>query len=213
MEDKKPISLQTLKRLPSYLQYLRSLSKDNVKYISATSIAQALELNDVQVRKDLASVSDKGKPKMGYALVDLITDIESFLGYDNVQSAVLVGAGNLGRALLCYEGFSKYNLDIVAAFDKNEEIIGSKIKNKHVFPLNKLNNLCERMKIKIGIIAVPECEAQEVCDLLIDSGILAIWNFAPVKLNVPKEVLVQNENIGNSLAILSKHLREKLNNK
>lgn len=210
MEGTKPISLQTLKRLPIYLQYLKSLSRDSIVHISATSIALALGLNNVQVRKDLASVSDKGKPKMGYVLTELIKDIESYLGYDNVQSAILIGAGNLGRALLCYEGFSKYNLDIIAAFDKDEKLIGSLIKNKQVFSLNKLKNLCERMKIKIAIITVPDYQAQEVCDLLVESGILAIWNFAPINLNVPEEVIVQNENIGSSLAILSKHLTEKL---
>lgn len=210
MDNKKPISLQTLKRLPIYLQYLKSLSGDNILHISATSIAQALGLNNVQVRKDLASVSDKGKPKIGYVLTELIMDIESYLGYDNVQSAILVGAGNLGRALLCYRGFSKYNLDIVAAFDMDEKVIGNRINNKQVLSLKKLSNLCERMKIKIGIITVPEYEAQEVCDLLVASGILAIWNFAPVNLIVPEEVIVQNENIGSSLAILSKHLTEKL---
>ncbi|PXV93827.1 redox-sensing transcriptional repressor [Lachnotalea glycerini] len=210
MENKKPISLQTLKRLPIYLQYLKALQRDSVKHISSTSIALALGQNDVQVRKDLASVSDRGKPKIGYVLIELISDIESYLGYDNVQNAVIVGAGNLGRALLCYHGFSNYNLDIVAAFDNNDDIIGKMIKNKQIFSINKLKNLCERMKIKIGIITVPDYEAQKVCDLMVESGILAIWNFAPINLNVPKEVIVQNENIGSSLAILSKHLKEKL---
>ncbi len=212
MDNKKSISLQTLKRLPIYLQYLKSLLKADILYISATTIAQALGFNDVLVRKDLATVSDKGKPKIGYVLTELIGDIESYLGYDNVHSAILVGAGNLGRALLCYEGFSKYNLDIVAAFDKDEKVTGNKINNKQVLSLKKLRNLCERMRIKIGIITVPDYEAQEVCDLLVASGILAIWNFAPINLIVPKEVIVQNENIGSSLAILSKHLTEKLYN-
>jgi redox-sensing transcriptional repressor len=210
MDDKKPISLQTLKRLPIYLQYLKSLKGEDVVHISATAIAVALGLNHVQVRKDLAAVSDKGKPKIGYALTELIIDIECFLGYDNVQSAILVGAGNLGRALLCYGGFNKYNLEIVAAFDHDETLIGSKVNGKQVLSLNKLSNLCARMKIKIGIITVPDYEAQAVCDLLVDSGVLAIWNFAPVNLIVPEEVIVQNENIGSSLAILSKHLTEKL---
>ncbi|MFA9377660.1 MAG: redox-sensing transcriptional repressor Rex [Lachnotalea sp.] len=210
MEDTKPISVQTLKRLPIYLNYLKSLKKDEVVYISATSIAHALGLNDVQVRKDLAAVSDKGKPKLGYVFAELIMDIESYLGYDNIHTSVLVGAGNLGRAFLCYHGFSTYNLEIVAAFDKDENVIGSNINKKQVLSLNKLKNLCERMKIKIGIITVPESEAQTVCDLLVESGVLAIWNFAPINLNVPEEVIVQNENIGSSLAILSQHLSEKL---
>lgn len=210
MTDMKSISNQTLRRLPMYLNYLKALPKDGAANISATLIAEALKLNDVQVRKDLASVSNGGKPKIGYIVDDLIFDIESYLGYDNIDSAILVGAGNLGRALMCYKGFSKYNLEIVTAFDNDENIIGSKINGKQVLEVKKLKDLCQRMKINIGIIAVPENNAQEVCDLLIESGIVAIWNFAPINLNIPDNVIVQNENIGSSLAILSKHLTEKI---
>jgi redox-sensing transcriptional repressor len=174
-------------------------------------IAEVLRLNDVQVRKDLALVSDGGRPKIGYILEDLISDIEHCLGYDNVDSAVLIGAGNLGRALLAYEGFSVYGLDIVAAFDIDESIFGSTISGKQVLPVDKVNSLCTRMKIKIGIITVGAEEAQKVCDLLVESGVLAIWNFAPIHLKVPGHVLVQNENMASSLAILSNHLVEKLN--
>lgn len=207
----KSISTQALQRIPMYMNYLKSLPKDGAANISATTIAEVLRLNDVQVRKDLAMVSEGGRPKIGYIIEDLISDIEHCLGYDNVDSAVLIGAGNLGRALLTYDGFSVYGLDIVAAFDVDESIIGSNIHGKKVLKLEKANSLCSRMKIKIGIITVGAVEAQKVCDLLVSSGVLAIWNFAPVRLNVPNHVLVHNENMASSLAILSKHLVEKLN--
>lgn len=206
----KPISTQTLQRLPLYLSFLKSLPNDSVANISATTIAASLHLNDVQVRKDLASVSSGGRPKVGYITEKLIRDIDHYLGYDNAQSAVIVGTGNLGRALLSYKGFSEYGLDIVLAFDKEESIIGTTISGKPVFSTDKLKDLCTRMKIRIGIITVPEQEAQDVCDALIESGILAILNFAHVHLKVPKNVLVQNENMASSLAVLSKHLKEKL---
>lgn len=204
------VSVQTLKRLPFYLNYLKSLDNDT-QNISSPSIARELDLNEVQVRKDLAAVSTKaGKPKKGFAVEELICDIESFLGYNNVNEAVLVGAGHLGRALLSYKGFQGYGLKLVAAFDKNKELIGTEIAEKRVFPLDKLQNLCLRLNVKIGIITVPAQEAQKVCDLLVDSGILAIWNFAPIHLNVPKNILVQNENIASSFAILSKHLSDQI---
>lgn len=208
--DYKSVSVQTISRLPRYLNYLKGLPKGSISNISATMIAEALGLNDVQVRKDLSLVSDGGRPKIGYAIEELITDIEHFLGYDDTHSAVLVGVGNLGTALLSYGGFAEYGLDIVAAFDVNESLVGCKVNGKQIFPLTKLIDLCKRMQIKIGIITVPNYEAQKVCDMLVESGVQAIWNFAPVHLNAPSEVLIQSENMACSLALLSKHLSEKL---
>ncbi|PWL45030.1 MAG: redox-sensing transcriptional repressor Rex [Clostridiales bacterium] len=208
--DYKSVSVQTISRLPRYLNYLKGLPKGSISNISATMIAEALGLNDVQVRKDLSLVSDGGRPKIGYAIEELITDIEHFLGYDDTHSAVLVGVGNLGTALLSYGGFAEYGLDIVAAFDVNESLVGCKVNGKQIFPLTKLIDLCKRMQIKIGIITVPNYEAQKVCDMLVESGVQAIWNFAPAHLNAPPEVLIQSENMACSLALLSKHLSEKL---
>jgi redox-sensing transcriptional repressor len=203
------ISRQTLLRLPQYLNYLKTLPPC-IEYISATALAQAMNLGDVQVRKDLAAVSDRGRPKVGYETSGLIYDIESFLGYDNADSAVIVGAGNLGRALLSYEGFSTYGLDIVAGFDTNRARQGVTENGKRIFPLSRLGEICKRVKIKIGIIAVPAAAAQSVCDTMIGAGVLAVWNFAPVHLTVPEGILVQNENMAVSLAVLSKHLADKL---
>lgn len=206
----KSISTQTLQRLPMYLNYLKSLPENQILNISATTIAEALKLNNVQVRKDLAMISSGGRPKIGYITKNLIFDIEKFLGYDNADSAVIAGAGDLGCALLSYDGFSKYGLDIIAAFDVDEEIIGTTINGKKVLSSDKLKDLCSRMKVRIGIIAVPASKAQEICDSMVESGILAIWNFAPVNLKVPDSVLVQNEDMAFSLAKLSKNLSKKL---
>ena len=115
--EKKEISKAVLKRLPGYLTYLRSLPEGSAPYISATALAAALGMGEVQVRKDLAMVSDGGRPKIGYQRESLIEDIEQFLGYDNATDAVLIGAGKLGQALLGYKGFAEYGLNILAAFD------------------------------------------------------------------------------------------------
>jgi len=204
------IPMQTLHRLPLFLEYLKSLPKGGASNISATAIADALGLNDVQVRKDLASVSGGGRPKIGYITEDLIFDIEQFLGYGNANSAVIAGAGNLGRALLSCKGFAEYGLDIVAAFDSDPSIVGTFVNGKQVLDAEKLQDLCGRLKIRIGIITVPDFEAQAVCDMLVDGGVLAVWNFTPVHLKVPGHVLVQNENMACSLAVLSKHLTQQL---
>jgi len=197
--ESKSVSAQTLHRLPLYLNYLKSLSKGSTLNISATAIADALSLNDVQVRKDLALISSGGRPKIGYITESLISDIEEFLGYDDSGSAVIVGAGNLGRAFLSYEGFKEYGIDIVAAFDTKSAIIGTIINGKQIFPSAKLTDLCRRMKIKLGIITVPPQYAQKVCDDLANGGVSAIWNFAPVHLNVPENIQVKNENLACSL--------------
>lgn len=205
----KSVSRQTLERLPLYLSYLKALPKDSPDNISATIIAGALKLNHVQVRKDLAAVSSSGKPKIGYITEALIKEIEQFLGYDDTDDAVIVGAGKLGRALLDYDGFKGYGLNILAAFDIDESLVRTEANGKPVLPMDKLKDLCQRLKVHIGIITVPAKHAQEVCDILADCGILAIWNFAPVNLVVPDHILVQNENMASSLAILSNHLKEK----
>jgi len=205
------ISVQTLKRLPLYLNHLKTLDREKTKIISSPAIAKALGLNEVLVRKDLAAIKSGGRPRTGYLLEKLITDLDTYLGYGNVNEAVLVGVGHLGRALMSYKGFDAYGLDIVVGFDTDETVIGSDIGGKKVLHLEKMVSLCERMHINIGIITVPAENAQEVCDRMIEGGILAIWNFAPVSLNVPEHILVHNENMASSLAVLSKHLKKKIN--
>ena len=206
----KEISTATLKRLPTYLSYLKALPSEASANISATALAAGLHMGEVQVRKDLALVSDGGRPKIGYNREHLIADIENFLGYGNSNDAVLIGAGKLGRALLGYGGFAEYGLNIVAAFDANDTLIGTTNGGKPIMHLSRLGEVCQRYKIKIGIITVPAEYAQGVCDLLIENGILAIWNFAPKHLNVPDGILVQNENMAASLALLCKHLNERM---
>ena len=148
-------SKATIARLPGYLGYLRDKQAEGVENISSTAIAEDLRLNAVQVRKDLAFVSSvAGRPKLGFAVSDLILDIERFLGYDNVTDAVLVGAGGLGRTLMGYEGFKTYGLNIEAAFDVDSDLIGRRVHGKPVFALEKLPGVVKRLNIHIGIITV-----------------------------------------------------------
>mgnify|MGYP001275585496 FL=1 len=212
-KEKPYISIQSLHRMPYYLHYLKEAKKAGIEVIPATTIASDLKLNEVQVRKDLAAIcTTKGKPKTGFIVGELIKNMEDFLGYNNTKDAVLVGAGSLGKALLSYSGFENYGLNIVAAFDIDKEKIRTRINDKEVLPMEEMENICRRLNIHIGIITVPVQYAQDVCDKLIASGILAIWNFAPVHLSTPEGILVRNENMAASLAILSHHLQEKLNN-
>lgn len=204
----KEISKATVKRLPVYLSYLKNMSEEGLSHISATALAAALGMGEVQVRKDLALISDGGRPKIGYLREGLIRDLEDFLGYSNTNDAVLVGAGKLGRALLGYSGFAEYGLNIVAAFDSDDALVGTSKSGKPIMHMSRLDEFCRKHKILIGVITVPSEYAQQVCDRMIANGIKAIWNFAPKHLDVPDDILVQSENMAASLALLSKHLSE-----
>ncbi len=198
-----------LERLPLYLNYLKALPADSPKNISATAISRALNMGEVNVRKDLAAISGSGKPKVGYIVTELIDEIETNLGYREKRGTVIVGAGRLGRALLDYSGFKEYGINILAAFDVDENVCGDTPGGKKIYPLKSLEEFCEENKVQIGIITVPAVNAQYVCDLMIEYGISAIWNFAPTHLNVRRNILVQNENMAASLAVLSSHLKWK----
>ena len=209
---RKEVSKAVLKRLPGYLAYLKTIQDDSAPYISATALANALGMGEVQVRKDLAMVSDGGRPKIGYLREHLINDIEQFLGYDNTTDAVLIGAGKLGQALMGYKGFEEYGLNILAAFDHN--LAKENPNAKHpIYHMDKLESFCRTNKVLMGIITVPGEHAQEVCDKLIACGIKAVWTFAPGHLEVPSNILVQYENMATSLAVLSMHLRKQIKDK
>ena len=206
------ISIATIQRLPIYLDYLKSLGRD-VEFISATALAQALGFGEVQVRKDLASVCSSGKPKVGYNTEELKWGIEDYLGYNHANNAIVVGAGSLGCALLGYEGFSRYGLNILAAFDVDAAKIGSREREKPILSIDDLGAFCKREQVHIGIITVPASHAQTACDALTASGILAIWNFAPVHLDVSEGVILKNENMACSLAVLSTNLARRMENR
>lgn len=196
------ISRATTGRLPEYLTYVKSLPSDT-RFVSATAIAKGLELGEVQVRKDLSAVCGKGKPKVGYDVDVLTGSIEAVLDTNKGCEAVIVGAGKLGKALLGFGGFSDYGIVIRKAFDVKPTSGATDI-----LPISDLTGYCSLHQIEIGILCVPPEAAQESAELLIRSGIRAIWCFAPVRLKLPEQVTVQYENLALSLA----HLHQKVKN-
>ena len=199
------VTKATLGRVPHYLKFLKELPDDGFEYISATHIARELELGEVQVRKDLNAISGAGKPKLGYVTEELIQKLEDCLGCNRMTSAVLVGAGKLGKALLDYSGFEKFGVKIIAAFDSNETVLSLSGKVE-ILPISQFEQFCKEHNVKLGIITVGEGSAQTVCEQMVSSGIEAIWNFAPCTLRVPNGTLVQNENLALSLAHLNNQL-------
>lgn len=207
MEKNIKISMAGLNRLPKYLRILKEKKLENIQNISSTLIAEELKLNPIQVRKDLALVSKlDGKPGVGFEINQLITDIEKFLGVNNSRNAIIIGAGRLGQALLNYNGFGN-DVNIMMAFDNKK----SKCDNKKIFHINSLEKKILEKEVHIAIITMPANNAQKMCDRLVNNGIKAIWNFAPINLKVPENIVIKNEELSTSLLILLKMLEEKSN--
>ena len=204
-----PVPEPTLRRLPRYYHLLRRLQDNRQEIVSATMMAEELGIHHTQVRKDLAATGSVGKPKVGHRVDDLILSIERFLNWNNSSDAFLVGAGNLGLALMGYQGFEKAGIKIVTAFDANPAKVGQQFKGVTILPTEKFEDLAKRMHISIGIIAVPESKAQEIANMMVRSGIQAIWNFAPLTLDLPQSMIVENVELYSSLAIISRKLAER----
>ena len=210
MEKLKPVTMKQLGRYPVYLRFLLSQKELGYKTPSAPLIAKGLGFNEEKVRKDLQVVaSDAGKPKSGRKIDDLINDIESFLGYNDVNDAVIVGVGHLGQAFLNYSGFKDFGLDILVGFDIDPNVVDSEINGKRIYSIYKMENLIPRLNVHIAILTVPSDVAQEIVDKLVNVGIRAIWNFVPIHLDVPDNVVVENVNLAGSLAVLSHKLKDK----
>ena len=210
--DKVPnYSIKQIQRYPIYLKYLISMRNAGVVNITSPLIARALKFSEEQVKKDLQAItSTKGKPNLGRDINVLIDDIEQLLGYKNTDDAIIVGVGSIGEAFMKYEGFKEFGLNILAGFDINPQKIDTKINGKPIFAMSKLKNLVGRLNVKIAIIATPSSAAQYVADLLVDAGIQAIWNFAPINLNVSEDIVIENVNLASSLAVISHKLKSKL---
>lgn len=198
----------TLKRLPGYLYYLEQMKEDGVINISAPTIGKDLDCDPTQVVKDMAVTGVKGKPGVGYNTYELIHALEEFLGFNKVNEAFLVGAGNLGSALMAYQEHQALGLKILAAFDVDENKIGKTIGGIHVLEYNKLFHLSGRLNVRIGILTTPNHVAQEVAEDLVNCGVKAIWNFTSVKLNLPAGIIIQNTSMSSYAAVLLRRLND-----
>ncbi len=186
-----------ISRLSLYLRELQHLVRDGKETVSSTALGQVLGFSDAQVRKDLTTFGQFGYPGVGYRCEELIDEIKRILGTDREWPVVLIGVGNLGRALLGYKGFDDQGFRIAAAFDIDETRIGSSIEGIHVYRFDELPDFIQSRSINMAIIAVPALQAQSVADQLVAAGITGMLNFAPVTLAVPESVSV----IGVDLAI------------
>jgi len=185
------------------LHIIRNAESEGYEFISGTVIAQELDLEPIQVRKDLAITGIVGKPKKGYPVVALIAAIERFLGWNAKKNAVIIGAGNLATALTGYQEFQFHGLHFVAAFDTDSRKIGGDIHGVPVFSLDTLAEKVRELKATIAIITVPSTYAQETADKVAATDIKAIWNFSNVKLKLPDDIVCQREDLTSGYAMLS----------
>ena len=196
----KKISDKVINRLTLYHCILTDYIASNQEFISSKQIAQLLNIDDSQVRKDISMLNNSGKGRVGYIVKELKSSIEKTLGFKKTKNAFIIGAGNLGTALANYDNFTDYGLNIVALFDNDTRKIGKTVNNKLIFDIAKLENLSLKTGVDIAILTVPRAYAQSIADKLVKSNIKYIWNFTPSVLSVPEDVQVWNENLmGNFL--------------
>lgn len=198
----------TIERLPLYLRCLTRLDENGVDVVSSEELGRMLGITSVQIRKDLAYFGEFGRRGVGYEVGDLIKQIMEILGVNRPNRMALVGAGHLGQALARYEGFNDYGFSMVAIFDTDPAKVGSKIGGQTVLPAARITEVATEKSIDIGIISVPGGAAQRVADQLVKAGVHAIWNFAPVRLEVPADVEVRQENLTVGLLALSYFLAQ-----
>lgn len=202
MEKKKNISMAVIKRLPKYHRYLKELMKNDVDRISSKELGEKIGFTASQIRQDLNCFGDFGQQGYGYNVRELNTQISNILGLDRNYKAVIVGAGNIGQAIANYNSFSKLGFEYVGIFDANPKLIGMKIKDIEIREIDTITDFVRDNGVDIGIICVPKKNAQNVCNDMIAGGIKGIWNFAPVDLNVPNDVIVENVHLSESLLTL-----------
>ena len=200
------IPTPTLERLATYLTVLTSLRNTNVETVSSTDLEERTGVNAAQFRKDLSYFGEFGRPGVGYNVRDLHARIRTILKLDRTQPVLLVGAGNLGRALAGYPPLGAENFEIVAAFDNNPAKIGRDLWDLTIKDIAAITWENRRLGAQIGIIAVPACAAQQVAEQLVEANVLTILNFAPVVLRLPAHVKVRNVDFVQELAVLSFHL-------
>jgi redox-sensing transcriptional repressor len=193
MEPTRPESIPNpaVRRLSLYLRQLETFERKGRRTISSKQLGESLRLTDAQVRKDLAYFGQFGHPGIGYRVADLIVELRKILGTDKTWAVVLVGAGNIGRAMSGYRGFDRKGFRLVAVFDNDQTKAGRRLGPFTIQPLAEMGQTVRQQSVRLAILAVPADNAQEVADQLIDAGVRGLLNFAPVSLVVPKNVALQ----------------------
>jgi len=203
MEMKKNISMAVIRRLPKYHRYLRELLRSDVDRISSKELGEKIGFTASQIRQDLNCFGDFGQQGYGYNVKELLNEISTILGLAKEYNMIIIGAGNIGQAIANYTNFEKLAFNLVGIFDVNPKLIGLKIRDVEVIDIDELVEFLKGTSVNIGVICVSGNSAQIVCDMMVQNGVKGIWNFAPVDLDVPKDIIVENVHLSESLLTLS----------
>lgn len=200
------ISKATIDRLPLYFRTLRLVQDEGIDVISSDELGRRLGITPEQIRKDLASFGQFGKKGVGYYVNELKHNVGGILGLDNHWNIAVIGIGHLGAALANYQNFVSLGFNLVALFDQDPKVIGTVQNHVKVEDVRELAQIVRERRVDIGIIAVPAAFAQEVADQLVTAGVKGIWNFAPIKMQVPDSMHIVNEDLSIGLSRLSYYI-------
>ena len=209
MERFSSISMAVVRRLPKYFRYLGELKKKDIKRVSSQELSKITSFTASQIRQDLNCFGGFGQQGYGYNVDDLYDEIGKILGLNQIYKTVIIGAGNLGQAIVNYTFFEKSGFVPQGIFDINPKIIGLKINEIEVYDVEHLEQFVKENEVDIGIICTPKNQCQKVAEALSRGGVKAIWNFAPLDVRVPDEIIVENVHLSESLFTISYLLKEK----
>lgn len=207
-QAKRNVPVRVAQRLPVYYRFLRELMENGVERISSAELGARIGVTASQLRQDLSHFGSFGQQGYGYRVDDLYDAISAILGLNRRYKMVLVGAGNLGRALANYDGFRRRGFQVVAVFDAAAEVVGTRVGVLEVQHVAKLEDYLRRYKVDMGILAVPPQAAQQLADIFTKNGVKALWSFAPTRINVPADVVVEHLHLSDSLMSLAFRLHQ-----
>lgn len=207
-KSERSISMAVIRRLPKYHRYLKDLMDKEIYRISSKELSEIIGFTASQIRQDLNNFGGFGQQGYGYNVEELYDEIGKILGLDKEYNAVVIGAGNMGQALANYPWFQKKGFAVKALFDANPKLVGLKIRDMEILDVEDLEDYIEKNSIKIAVICTPKEHAQSIADKLSKTNIEGIWNFAPIDLNIPSRIIVENAHLSDSLFVLSYMLNE-----
>lgn len=213
MSLKKKVSIAVVRRLPRYYRYLADLLKMDITRISSKELSTRMGITASQIRQDLNCFGGFGQQGYGYNVESLYHEIGNILGVNNMFRIIIIGAGHMGQALANYENFEKRGFRIIGIFDINPDIIGTKIKDIEIMNLDTLDEFVKSNTVDIAMITVPYEQTPIVADKAARLGIKGLWNFSPMDLKLPYDVVIENVHLSDSLMVLGYNMNEKFNSK
>jgi len=198
-----------VKRLPKYLRYLKELVDKDIDYISSYELSKIIGFTSSQIRQDLHHFGIFGSNGSGYSVGKLYDEIKNILGLDRNYAAIIIGAGNIGQTMASSGEFGRHNFHIKGIFDVKKSLIGLRIRDTMVYDMAQIRPFIQKNHIDVAFICTDRGAAQSVADTLVDNGIQAIWNFAPVDLKVPENVVIDNVNLIENLFTMSYFLNDR----